>query len=357
MKLRRLFIIAGIAALAASGFAAAKRSQELELIRAGLKDSSREIRQLSAQALGAVGDKSSVPALKEMLSDPNDSLKITVAVALAKLGDRAGIAEIRKILKNVPQLSDNPKPLERVKAIAKGTVRAQAARELGNLKDIDSIELLKIMIDDEDGRVADASLIALAKMGDPAGKKEFISALESTKQEVRAKAAEALGEIGDQNALEPLRKRLKDWDKGAKAAAVLALGKLKDKQSAPVIREMLWDKEDVLKENAAQALGYMGITDVAPAIEELLKDKNGFVRFAAVEALYRLGQDSGKQFVLDTLKADEKDAKLRALNILEKTATAKDIPLMEPLVSNPDREVSITAAKAIVTVESRENAK
>jgi len=73
------------------------------------------------------------------------------------------------------------------------------------------------MINDEDGRVADAALVALAKLGDPEGKKQFISALRKHKTGSEAKAAEALGDIGDQNAGGALKKRLKDWDRNAKA--------------------------------------------------------------------------------------------------------------------------------------------
>lgn len=354
---KKLLLAASFCALfACVCFAGAKKSDNLEMIRSGLKDNSREIRELTAGTLGAVGDKTSVKTLKALISDPNenDSVKISAAVAVVKLGDRSGLAEIRKILANVPKLSENPKPFERARAIAKGTVRAQAARELGNLKDAESRGLLKRMVDDEDGRVADASLIALAKMGDPEGKKQFLSALESTKHEVRAKAAESLGEIRDGSAAVLLRKRLKDWDVNAKSAAVVALGKLQDKESLPAIKELLWDKDDKIREKAAEALGYMGDASVTPALEELLKDANGFVRFTAVESLYKLGQSSGKEFVLGALKAQENEAKLRALGILADIGTEKDIAKIEPLTRDADRKVSIAAAKAVVMIQSKE---
>ena len=355
MNVKSLSITALSVLFACICFAGSKKTENLKIIQAGLKDESREIRELSARSLGILGVKSSAKNIKELLTDPSDSVKICAAVALVKLGDKSGLVEIRKILSTVPKLSETPKPVERVRAMAKNTIRAQAAGELGNMKDTESIPLLKKMVEDDDGRVADASLVALAKMGDTTGKKSFISALESTKQEVRAKAAEYLGDIKDSAAIEPLRKRLTDWDKNAKCAAMVALGKLKDKQSIPAIREMLWDKDDDMKEKAAEALGYMGDTDLASAIKELLKDKNGFVRFAAVEALNKLGQDSGKEFIIGALKAQENDAKLRALNILEKIVTVKDIAAVEPLVSDADKSVSITAARVIVTAESREN--
>ena len=88
-------------------------------------------------------------------------------------------------------------------------------------------------------------------------------------------------------------------------------------------------------------------------MKELLKDKNGFVRFAAVEALYKLGQDTGRQFVLDALKAEEKDAKLKALGILEKIAVVKDLDAVEPLVADNDKAISINAAKVILITEAR----
>ncbi|MHB9155163.1 MAG: HEAT repeat domain-containing protein [Endomicrobiales bacterium] len=325
----------------------------MELIRAGLKDADREIRILSAAAAGDIGDKGSSAELKNLLSDPSDPVRIKAAAALYKLGDPSGLAELRRIAATRPKLSDKVTAVERARAIARGTVRAAAVLTLGEIKDRESIPLLRQMVGDDDGRVGDACLISLAKMGDPSVKNTFISALESTKQEIRAKAAEALGDIGDPSAVAPLRKRLKDWDRGAKVAAVMALGKLKDVQSVPVLRELLWDKDDIVREKAAAALGLMGSPEAAPALEEMLKDPNGLVRIAAADSLYLLGRDSGREFLLGVLKTNEKDAKLKALAVLEKMATPADAASLAELLNDPDRGLAIAAARTLARSGAR----
>ena len=55
MKTRPILILAVAAVLTSLCSAASKKAQNLEVIRAGLKDPSSEIRELSARALGTVG--------------------------------------------------------------------------------------------------------------------------------------------------------------------------------------------------------------------------------------------------------------------------------------------------------------
>jgi HEAT repeat protein len=165
---------------------------------------------------------------------------------------------------------------------------------------------------------------------------------------VRAKAVEALGEIGDEETIPALRKRLKDWDRDTKAAAVIALGKLKDSPSAPALKELLWDKDEIVREKATLALGMVGSREAIPALKELLQDPNGLVRIAAAESLHMMGDDSGKDFLFRAAKADDKDAKLRALAVLEKMATPKDVPALKSVAGDQDKMVAVTAARAIV---------
>lgn len=351
-----LFSLLFLALLSTFVWAGKKEMQaELSLIRAGLTDGDREVRIIAAESLGLIGDKESIQAIKEMLGDSNDLVRIKAAVALAHLGETTGIPELRKILQTKPKLSEHPTPLERVKAVARGTVRVAAANALAELRDKESLPLLKEMSGDQDGRVADACIIAAAKLGSGSSKNEFISALESTKQEVRAKSAEALGEIGDATCYPALRKRLKDWDRDTKVSAMIALAKLKDTASIPVLREMLWDKDEIIREKAATALGIMASPETATinAMKKVLEDPNGMVRLAAVDALAKLGDDSGKDFLLRAIETGDKDAKLKALAILPNLAAPKDILKVQALLSDNDKTLAIAAAKAIVLTKNR----
>jgi len=337
-----------------SGQALAKNNQaEFKVIRAGFADIDRDVRLASCEAAGAISGKEFSSELSGALSDQVDQVKIRAAVVLYKAGDASGIPVIRKILTSAVKLSDNPTPLERARAIARGTIKVEAARALGDIKDTSSVSLLKSMTEDMDGRVSDACLVSLAKLGDSSAKDQFVSALESTKQEVRAKAAEALGDIGDTVTIPALRKRLKDWNRDAKNAAAIALGKMKDKESEPLIKEMLWDKDEIVREKAATALGYMGEESSLEALKKVMEDTNGFVRIAAAEALHKLGDDSGREFLLRVLKSEDRDAKLRALDVLSVTASAKEVPQMQKLAENKDKVLAIKASKAVIMASKR----
>ena len=328
---------------------------ELKIIRSGLTDTDREIRIIAAESLGSVGAKEAVEGLKALLSDGSDLVRIKAAIALHQLGDTSGLAELRKILQTKPNLSENPKPLERAKAVARGTIRAEAAKALATVRDTDSAGLLKAMVEDSDGRVADACLIALGKLGNTQAKNSFVSALESTKQEVRTKSAEALGDIGDETCIPALRKRLKDWNRDAKLAAAVALSKLKDRESIPAIRELLLDKDEIAREKAVVALGFMGDTEelTLKAVRKILEDPNGMVRIAAADTLHRLGDDSGKEFLVRALETGDKDAKLKVLTVMGRMGTLKDANVLENLLNDADRSIAIAAARTIVLIKQR----
>jgi HEAT repeat protein len=222
------------------------------------------------------------------------------------------------------------------------------------VKDKGSITLLNKLLDDDDGRVADACLISLSKMGDESVKNKFISALESTVPQVRAKSAETLGDIGDATCYIPLRKRLKDWSRDVKAAAAVALGKLQDKESIPAIRELLWDKDEIVREKAVKALGYIKDPETIVQLKGMLEDPNGTVRITVAEALYGMNDDSGKDFLIRALGTQDADVKIMALDVFDKIAGKKDIPLLQGMLKDERKLVSMRAAKTLISIAKNE---
>jgi HEAT repeat protein len=172
---------------------AVKSSSEIDILYSGLKDSNRDIRATSAKYLGEVGNKYAIPQLKELLADTHDAVRIRAAVALYQLGDKSGAAELRKILSTKPRLSETPTPIERVKAVQRNTIRAEAAVALGEIKDAGAVSLLQTMLEDDDGRVADASMISLARLGDSSSKQQFLSALERNRRRFPGRSAVPVG--------------------------------------------------------------------------------------------------------------------------------------------------------------------
>jgi HEAT repeat protein len=108
-------------------------------------------------------------------------------------------------------------------------VKADAIRELGNLKAKESVP-------------------------------KIINALQDGNRIIRADAADALGKIGDKRAVSHLIERLKDEDWCVKAQAADALGKIGDKRAVSYLIERLKDKKEnwSIQRRAAQALANIG---------------------------------------------------------------------------------------------------
>ena len=81
-----------------------------------LKDTSWEVRQAAANALGLLGDRSAVDGLCELVNDPDRDVRESVIAALGQIGDRRAIVPL------VPALLD-----------AESTVRSAAAATLQKL--------------------------------------------------------------------------------------------------------------------------------------------------------------------------------------------------------------------------------
>ncbi|PIV53046.1 MAG: hypothetical protein COY53_09380 [Elusimicrobia bacterium CG_4_10_14_0_8_um_filter_37_32] len=272
----------------------------------------------TAEMLGKIGDSSALPYLKKLLNDSKDKVKIESAFSLHKLGDNSGLPVIAGILRTKPKLSDKPKPIERAKALAQGSVRARASEMLGEIGDKSYIPLLKEMTKDDDGRVVDKSLISLAKLGDRSGVGVFISGLDSSDPSIRVQSCKALGEVREEIVVQKLKRLLKYWNKDVRAEACIALGKINDKESTKDIADLLNDKDAEVRMAVYESLSRIGDKEFIPQIKEGLKDENGLVRLLACESLMRLEDFSGEDFLLYTLKTSDTDtdARLKAIRIL-----------------------------------------
>jgi hypothetical protein len=107
------------------------------------------------------------------------------------------------------------------------SVRAQAARELGDAGDSRSVASLIEALKDEVPYVRCAAANALASIGDAKAVSLLIELLRSDEWDVRLSAAEALAEVGDSRAIEPLTGSLKDETDVVRRAAAEAIARIK----------------------------------------------------------------------------------------------------------------------------------
>jgi len=145
------------------------------------------------------------------------------------------------------------------------TRRAKSAEALGLIGDQSVVPVLKEMTKDENGNIVDASVAALAKLGDKTNVDAFIAGLDSSDPLVRKKACEVLAYVKETRAISKIKGLATHFDKTVKDAANMALAKMGDLESGPVIATLLLEKEPSLRETACKALGILETQNTFPS--------------------------------------------------------------------------------------------
>lgn len=110
-----------------------------------------------------------------------------------------------------------------------------------------------------DPRIRKYLIIALERLGDPAGGPAILAGLRDPDADVRLHAARAVASMpGLAGALEPLSALLADEDPAIRKVAIYALGQSRDRGAIPVLLTRLDDPTEDIRWNAALALAVLG---------------------------------------------------------------------------------------------------
>jgi HEAT repeat protein len=119
----------------------------------------------------------------------------------------------------------------------------------------------------------------------------LLAAVDDTNEVVRMFAVEALGLIGDDRVLGPARGYATRGRGALAEASVLALARLGAREDIEMFRELLVGRNVLMRRAAAEGLGKAGDRDSLPALERLATSGEPHpVRVAAMYALQLLGQ-------------------------------------------------------------------
>lgn len=173
-------------------------------------------------------------------------------------------------------------------------------------------------------------------------------------KETRAEAIKELEKIGSP-ALPQLRELAKDKkkDSDARVSAIILLGRIKASEASPDLEAILEEDNDKFcREASAISLGNLGDRKAIPKLKQAMKDKSGNVRMRAVWAMAKLGDKSGKQLALETIK-EGKDAthKLLASEALGEIGDKDAIPELKENLKSPDVRTRWFSKVAIKKIE------
>lgn len=132
-------------------------------------------------------------------------------------------------------------------------VRLDAAKALGNLGDVRSVEPLIRLLEDPDDDVREEAARALSRLGGERAVAPLIALLEDDNADVQREAASALGRIGGP-AVPLLIERLQDADGEQRRRAAKILGWIRDPSASAGLIKALRDEDRTVAAEAATAL-------------------------------------------------------------------------------------------------------
>ena len=199
----------------------------------------------------------------------------------------------------------------------------------------------------EDSDVREVSLRALARIADPGAVEPLIRALATAEVWLAPRIADILTRHGEL-VVDPLIAVLNDSSRQpARAWAANVLGEVRAQRAFPSLVRSLGDPEDEVRAKAATALGRLGDRRaVGYLLEHLLTDPAPFVRVRIASAL---GQFGGPEVIDRLVRALGDPAwwvRMRSVEALEQIGSVAEGPLLVAL-DDPDSEIRVRAAVAL----------
>jgi HEAT repeat protein len=312
-----------------------KDVQDAPKVAALLKDEDPRVREAAAEAVGTLGDKSTVPQLADAIDftvgagSDRESRAINeankqIAMALGELDDKRAVPALIKLTRSHETY-----------------VKLEAVRSLGELRDPGAVDTLMDIATDDNTEpfIAKKAIIALGKIGDPKAvpaiermlfkERKGISfyaessyavfeigdaattpllalldgkdpAMEKWAEEnhilpeaLYAKTAQVLGDIGDRRAVKGLMEKLNysggDFQLLVRSAAAESLGRMRVKEAAEPIAKLMDEDEANIREAYGRALVMIGDPKVLPQMVAAAQKGSWDAREATLHAVSNLG--------------------------------------------------------------------
>jgi HEAT repeat protein len=287
-------------------------------------------------------DQQALPVLLEIARDKTDVFRSRAVYELGRLGKKP--EQVLPVL--LERLQDHEPFVRRSAALGLGVYGREAGRALPDLL---------VMVDKDEGMVRSAAAFALGAIGSaparvvPALSKALRATDKSDREEIRDRAAQALGKLGHAGET-ALLEALGDNDREVRLVAAKALWKSAHRPEAiAAIANLLQESDEKVREQAAHAVHEIG-ADARTALATLiaaLKDHED-VRTWVADALAKIGKPAVRP-LLRLLR--DKDARVR-----ERAAYALGVEPLQPqvvvpalirILEDPDERVRAQAAASL----------
>ena len=224
---------------------------------------------------------------------------------------------------------------------------AELLGRVGGAKAVPALLETVVATRTEDSDVREVALRALARIADPRAVQPLIQALETAEGWLAPRIADILTRHGEA-VVEPLVTMLNDGNhRPARAWAANVLGEVRAHRAFPSLVRLLGDPEDEVRAKAATALGRLGdARAVGYLLEHLLTDPAPFVRARIAAALGQFGSPDVINRLVRALGDPAWWVRLRTVEALEQIGGVAEGPLLVAL-DDPDSEIRVRAAVAL----------
>jgi HEAT repeat protein len=249
--------------------------------------------------------------------------------------DRLGLVE-----KYVNRLTEAEKWRERAFA-------AELLGRVGNAKAVPALLETIQATRTEDADVREIALRALARIKDPRAVAPLVEALKKAEVWLAPRIADILGRHGEV-VVDPMIGFLAETTRHpARAWAANILGELRAPRAFPILVQALGDLDDEVRAKAAGALGRLGDRRaITYLLDTLLTDPAPFVRARIAGALGQFNEPEVIERLVRALGDPAWWVRMRSVEALEQIGPVAESPLLLAL-DDPDPEIRIRAAVAL----------
>ena len=291
-----------------------------------LADPEVEVRQMTAFALGLIGDRAAVDGLLAALRDPEPVVRARAAEALGQIGDaRAAPAVAQLVLAAAPREG------------AAITVRG-----------------------DDPGSAADPwlearlGLFALVRLKDVRGRGDGAARRAGARASTGGRRPGRRCAWRRRASSPSSSPRLRSSDPLSRAWAARGLGALKDPADADALLPLLRDKDEGVVVNALRAVALLGDPRAVPAVAGHVGSASAAIRVEALRALAALPADRGlRERIVGELASDQPAVRAAALLALAKVDREDFALVLSSLDPDPVPAVRAGLAAALAEIGRR----
>ena len=224
---------------------------------------------------------------------------------------------------------------------------AELLGRVGGAKAVPALLETVVATRTEDSDVREVALRALARIADPRAVEPLIKALENAEVWLAPRIADILARHGEA-VVAPLIAVLNEGNhRPARAWAANVLGEVRAQRAFPSVVRLLDDPDDEVRAKAATALGRVGDRRaVGYLVDHLLSDPAPFVRARISAALGQLGGPEVIERLVRALGDPAWWVRMRTVDALEHVGGVAEGPLLVAL-DDADPEIRIRAAVAL----------